>query len=110
VNPFVGLGLAQVELKPMCRLERIRFLIDQNEEQLIFGCCEARLVSAARFPTSGCACPGVRQRMQLGGFLQEGRNQSVKLGYGQARHAEKLARFLFQSSISYHARSIHYFR
>ena len=59
MNPFIGLGLAQVEMQAMRRLERIGFLIDQNEEQLVFGCGEARLVSAARFPPSGLTFPCV---------------------------------------------------
>jgi len=94
----------------MRRLERIRFLIDQNEEQLLGGCGEARLVSAARFPPSGLTGTGVSQGVPLRGFFREGRKQSLEFGYGQTRHAEKSARALFQSGISYHARSIHYFR
>ena len=94
----------------MRRLKRIRFLIDQDEEQLIFGRCQAGLVSAAGFPLSGLTGTGVSQRVQLGRFFHEGREQSLKLGDGQTGHTEKSAWAFFQSGISYHARSIHYFR
>ena len=103
MNPFVGLGLAQVELESMRRLERIRFLIDQNEEQLISACSEAWLVSASRFSLSESTGTGVSHGVHLGGFFQERGKQSLKLGYGQTRHAEKSAGTLFQSGIGYHA-------
>jgi len=80
----------------MRRLERIRFLVDQNEEQLISGGSEARLVSAARFPPSGLTDTGVRRGVYLRGFLHEGRKQSLKLRYGQTRHAEKSAGAFFK--------------
>jgi hypothetical protein len=35
MNPEVGLGLAQIELQSMPRLQRVRLLVDQDGQQLV---------------------------------------------------------------------------
>ena len=59
MNPVVGLWLAQPKLQAVHRLQRIRLLIDQDEEQLVFHLGQEAFGTTADLPLASLALPGL---------------------------------------------------
>ena len=65
MKPVVGLRLTQVELQPVHRLQGIRLLIDQNEQQLVGPVRQLPFGASAGPPLAGLAIKGAIRRILL---------------------------------------------
>ena len=100
MKPLMGMRLAQTKLQTMHGLERVGFVIHQDEQQLVFDSRQPRFLAAAGLSLAQCSFS--RMSAGQGGFIvfSKNRNQAVKLSYRQTRHAQKTAGIVFQLGIS----------
>ena len=100
MDPLIGFILGHPEQLSLHHLQDIRFHVDQDEEQAIFGGGE-RTVGVGPVPPSGSwftiQTPLLHPLLKR--FLK-GRDQLVKLFHCHARHIQKLRLFLAHFSVS----------
>jgi hypothetical protein len=90
VNPLIRFALAHAKQASLHHLEGIRFQVDQNEEQPIFGCrqrtvlIDGKLAGGPGFPIEA---PRGHMRLERG---LKRRNELLKLVERQARQIQEL--------------------
>lgn len=92
MNPIVGLGLAQLKLQAVQGLERIRLLVDEDEEQFINHLRQAAFGPPTALPLPPFACPRLVRRIDHGISCRKGGQQLRKLFLCQASRGQKLSR------------------
>src|SRR5947209_1616731 len=91
MDPAVGLGLAQVEEAAQQYLQRVGFLIDEEEQQLVFGAQEYGLPACPAASLAGLPGMGSRRREGASVDARERREQALELRGRQARECHELA-------------------
>ena len=92
MNPVVGLGLAQPELQAGHRLERIRLLVDKEEEQLVCHLRQDAFGAATDLPLAFLPLPRLVRWIQRCIGRSKRREPTHKLCMRQAGRGQKLSR------------------
>ena len=99
MHPGVGLGLAQLEWQAVHGLQRIRLLIDEDEEQLVCHLRQGACGAAANLPLAHLAVEGLVRRIEYGIGRGKRWQQTYPLCMRQSCRGQKLSWSVFQGCI-----------
>jgi hypothetical protein len=99
VDPAVDPGLAQVKGAAQQFLQRIRLLVDQDEQQLVLEATQDAPAAAAGPPLAGLPRPGLVRRGGAGRRASESRQQLLELLGRQSRQRYEPSLIVFQALV-----------
>ncbi len=108
MKPLGGLGVAEFKVQAVQGLQRIRLLIDAEEQQLIDHLRQAALGPTAPLPLAPLAFPCLVWRIADGIGRRKRGHQARKFCGRQARRGQQLSRSILSRRIGQHLASRHY--
>jgi hypothetical protein len=100
MQPGVGLGVAEAKVQAVQRWQRMRLLIDQAEEPLVFPLGQAACGPPADLPLASLALPGLVRGIQRGIGRSTRREHTGTLCVRQSGRGQKLSRLVLPGDVS----------